>query len=63
MKGMKTQRRCKNKECNRVLPDDYKYKYCESCMNKNAHKAKNILATTLGVALFIVTLGHFGGKK
>ena len=59
---MKTERKCKNKECNKVLPDDYKYKCCQSCMNKNAHAAKNILGTTLGIALFIVTLGRFGKK-
>ena len=60
---MNNQRRCKNKECNKILPDGYKYKYCESCMNKKAHNAKNILATTLGVAAFVLTLGHFGRKK
>lgn len=56
-------RRCKNKECNKVLPDGYKHKYCESCMNKQAHSAKKILGATLGIALFVITAGRFGGKK
>lgn len=60
---MKTEKRCKNKECNKVLPDGYRHKYCESCMNKKAHNAKNILGTTLAIGLFIITAGHFGRRK
>ena len=56
-------KRCKNKECNKILPEGYKYKYCESCMNKKAHNARNILGATLGIALAIITAGHFKGKK
>lgn len=59
----KINKRCKNKKCNKVLPDEYKHKYCESCMNKQAHTAKNILGTTLGLVLCVITLGHFGGKN
>jgi len=58
-----TDKRCKNKECNKVLPDGYKHKYCESCMNTKAHTVKNILGTSLAVFLFFITAGHFGGKK
>ena len=25
---------CKNKDCNKPLPDGYKHKYCEACRNK-----------------------------
>ena len=27
------QKKCKNKKCQRPLPEGYKYKYCESCRN------------------------------
>jgi len=59
-------KRCKNKECNKVLPIGYKNQYCESCMNKQAHGVKKFLggaSAVLGVALLVITGGRFGGKK
>lgn len=54
------EKRCKNKECNKVLPERYKHKYCESCMNKQAHKVKNILGTTFAIGLCVITAGRLG---
>lgn len=45
------QRHCKNKKCQRILPDGYKYKYCENCRNERAKKAKDGFEMGLGVAL------------
>ena len=33
-------RLCKNKNCNKPLPEGYKHKYCEACRNKHIHTAK-----------------------
>lgn len=49
---------CKNKKCNKVLPEECKYKYCEACRNKQAEKAKNAvfrvtsIFATIGLMLF-----------
>lgn len=58
------ERRCKNKECNKVLPLGYKKKYCESCMNKQAHGIKKILEIASGVlcAILIIIGGKFEKK-
>ena len=48
------QRHCKNKKCQRILPDRYKYKYCENCRNERAKKAKDGLkmgGAVLGLAV------------
>lgn len=56
---------CKN--CNKILPEGYKKKYCQSCMNKRVQKTKKgiktILGTVASVAIAIVTFGKFGSKK
>ena len=42
---------CRNKRCQKVLPPDYKYIYCEACRNKRAEKTKRVLKTVgAGVA-------------
>ena len=66
MEKMK-QRVCKNKKCQKPLPDGYKHKYCEACRNNHAHTAKNIgkgaLAFLGTAALTIFTAGRFNSKK
>lgn len=52
---------CKNKECQKVLPAGYKYKYCEACRNKRAESAKRIVVGIAGSALSI-SLGFFAGR-
>ncbi len=52
---------CKNKDCNKPLPDGYKHKYCEACRNKRVERFKNIgkgVGSVLGVAVLIIS----GGK-
>lgn len=60
------QKMCKNKKCQRILPEGYKHKYCENCMGKRAGVAKNVMkgAAALGsVVLLVVTKGKHGGGK
>lgn len=47
------QKRCKNKKCQRVLPDDYKHKYCENCRNEQAKIFKNGCKGALSIALLV----------
>lgn len=43
MKSESVQKICKNKKCQKALPFDYKYKYCEACRNQRADTAKGVL--------------------
>ena len=61
---------CKNKKCQKVLPVDYKHRYCEACRNKHAETAKNILkgigagaGAAASVAVLVVTGGKVNIKK
>lgn len=54
---------CKSKDCQKVLPEDYKYKYCEACRNRRVDNIKKVgkavgggLATLSTVALAAVRL-------
>jgi hypothetical protein len=53
------QRKCKNKKCQRPLPDEYKYKYCENCRNEQVKHFKVACIGVLGFAMIggIVTKG------
>lgn len=42
MKRMET-KKCKNKKCQRPLPKEYKYKYCENCRNEQVNSVKKII--------------------
>lgn len=57
--------KCKNKKCQKILPEGYKYKYCEACRNRHAQAAKNVLkgfgAGVGALGGFAVTM-IFGGK-
>lgn len=44
------QKVCKNKNCKKLLPEGYRYKYCESCRNKQVDKVKKAGKPILGVA-------------
>lgn len=46
---------CKNKNCNKELPFDYKHKYCEACRNQHAQVFKNVGKGVCGVALTVAT--------
>lgn len=48
------EKRCK--KCKKILPDTYKKKYCEACMNKNAKLAKGGALGALGFIIGIIFL-------
>ena len=61
---------CKNKKCQKILPADYKHKYCEACRNQHAQTAKNVLkgvgagaVSLAGVAVVVITGGKINPKK
>lgn len=47
------QKKCKNKKCQRPLPDGYKYKYCEHCRNAQVESVKKVGKGLLGVATLV----------
>lgn len=64
------QKMCKNKKCQRILPEGYKHKYCENCMAKQAGGVKKVLKGAVGAAgavgsivLLVATKGKYGGGK
>lgn len=70
MKQSSEVRVCKNKKCQKPLPEGYKHKYCEACRNQQAQKAKNTLkgigaglGTAACVAITVVTAGKVKIKK
>lgn len=61
------QKLCKNKKCQRQLPETYKHKYCENCRNKRVSRVKNIgtnvAAVGITVASVVVTVATKGNVK
>lgn len=60
------QKRCKNKKCQRILPEGYKHKYCENCMGKRSGVAKNVMkgvAAFGSLVLLVAANGKHGGGK
>ncbi len=56
---------CKNKNCRKVLPEGYKYSYCEACRNDRAHATKvigKIGSALVGVAACLVGIVVSGGQ-
>lgn len=54
---------CKGKKCKKILPKGYKGKYCESCENKRAHKAKNGVKAGAGGVGLLAALFLFLRRK
>lgn len=58
---------CKNKKCQKVLPDGYKHKYCEACRNKYAGTAREVLkgigAVVVGGVILVLKGGKIDSKK
>lgn len=58
--------KCKNKKCQRPLPEGYKHKYCESCRNQHVkhfkEAGKTVLAVVGSVVIAIVTKGKINPK-
>ena len=59
-------KKCKNKKCQRPLPEGYQHKYCESCRNqhvkllKDAGKAVGAVAV---LAIAVLTKGKINPKS
>ena len=47
------QKKCKNKKCQRPLPEGYKHKYCENCRNEQAKQVKEVGKAALSLAVLI----------
>lgn len=45
------QRKCKN--CQRILPEGYKHKYCEHCRGERAMRFKDGCKKAFGVAVLL----------
>ena len=45
--------KCKNKKCQRPLPEGYKHKYCENCRNQHVKHFKDAGKTVLSCAAFV----------
>ncbi len=65
-----SQKLCKNKKCQRPLPEGYKYKYCEHCRSERAQQIKRAGKAALGVvvmvggtALTVLTKGKINPNK
>jgi len=63
-------KKCKNKKCQKSLPEGYKHKYCENCRNEQVKKIKNagkIALTVVGIVgsavITVVTKGKYNSKK
>ena len=61
---------CKNKKCQKILPQDYKHLYCEACRNKQADTAKKIVKgvgvvalSAASIAVTIITGGKINLKE
>ena len=48
-----SQKLCKNKKCQRPLPEGYKYKYCEHCRSERAQQIKRAGKAALGVVVMV----------
>ena len=56
MKNESEVRVCKNKKCQKVLPEGYRHSFCEACRNKHAETTKNVFkAIGAGVAVVAST--------
>ncbi len=47
------EKKCKNKKCQRILPDGYKYKYCENCRNEQTQNVKKLGKGALSVVTVV----------
>ncbi len=47
------EKKCKNKKCQRPLPEGYKYKHCENCRNERIKRIKDTGKTALGVLVLV----------
>ena len=59
-------KKCKNKNCQKPLPEGYKYKYCEKCRNHHVKHFKDAVkavgAVVASIAIAVVTNGKIKPK-
>lgn len=48
--------KCKNKKCQKELPEGYKFKYCENCRNNQISILKKVGKGTLTALGFVGTV-------
>jgi len=48
-------KKCKNKKCQRILPEGYERNYCENCRNERIKRIKTTGKSLLGVVAFVGT--------
>lgn len=46
-------KKCRNKKCQRLLPEGYKHRYCENCRNERIKRIKDTSKAALGVVVLI----------
>ena len=58
-------KKCKNKKCQRPLPKEYKYKYCENCRNEQVNSVKKIIKNVGSGVLVLgaILTRNIKGKK
>ncbi|MCF0116269.1 MAG: hypothetical protein HUJ56_13040 [Erysipelotrichaceae bacterium] len=52
---------CKNKKCGKILPDGYKFNYCEACRNKKIENLKNGATAVVGAVATVGGVVALGG--
>lgn len=60
-------RKCKNKKCQKCLPEGYKHRYCENCRNEHIKQIKDagtgIASVAICTVLAVFTKGKINLKK
>ncbi len=63
-------KKCKNKKCQRSLPNAYKHKHCEKCRNEHVKQIKDtgkavlaLGAIVVGPVIAVLTKGKVNIKK
>ena len=59
-------KKCKNKECQKIMPEGCKYKYCEACRGKRAEGVMSglkVVGICGSIILCVATKGHVSKKN
>ena len=57
------QKICKNKKCQKPLPNGYRHKYCERCRNGQAKQVRELGKAALSLALVVVSVAARGKQR
>ena len=58
--------KCKNKKCQKILPEGYKYKYCEACQIQKVKHFKDTgkaVLSCVGIVSIVVIVAMTKGKN